>query len=242
MTATWHERLIAIQNQMKVRLDHTPPTGPLRFVAGCDLTVKEDVMMGCFVVVDVENECRSVYSKCTRVEVDVPYIPGLFCFREGPVVLRCLRECQRNRPDIRIDVLLVDGQGVWHPRGFGLACYVGVECGIPTIGVAKQFLHVGSRHCSRRVNSDAQDRCPNWGDVMLLRHVLDDGVRIECAVMRTSELDPFQPIFVSQGHRMDLATAIRVVRDVCYSREPEPLRLADRISRRVVRKILRKHR
>jgi deoxyinosine 3'endonuclease (endonuclease V) len=237
MTNSLFQRLIALQNTMKTRVNHTAITTPIRFVGGCDLTVQDDIMVGCFVVVDLEHECRKVYSKCSIVEVNLPYIPGLLCFREGPVVLQCLREFTHARPDLHLDVLLVDACGEWHMRAFGLASYVGVESDVPTIGVSKTFLNVGSRHSGRRVGMNAQNKCRNVGDVMMLRHVLDDGTPIACAVMRTTNSVPFRPIFISRGHRMSTELAIEIVRNVCIFREPEPLRLADRISRYFVKKM-----
>jgi deoxyinosine 3'endonuclease (endonuclease V) len=71
----------------------------------------------------------------------------------------------------------------------------------------------------------------------MLRHVLDDGVEISCGVMRTTDSLPFRPIFISPGHRITIDIAIEVVRAVCKFREPEPLRLADRVSRSFVQKM-----
>jgi deoxyinosine 3'endonuclease (endonuclease V) len=237
MSDDWNTRLVSLQNEMRVRVDHSPRIDVVQFVAGCDLTVEGDLMVGCFVVVDVLNESKSIYEKCSIVEVDVPYIPGLLCFREGPVVLDCLRGFRVEFPDVRIDVLLVDGCGEWHPRGFGLACYVGLECGIPTIGVSKSFLNTQSGHTRKQVQVDAQAACPGLGDVMMLHHEIDGGIEIDCAVMRTTTSVPFKPIFVSVGHLVCIESAIQIVRQLCRFREPEPLRLADRISREFVRKM-----
>jgi deoxyribonuclease V len=234
MSAEWKARLIACQEEMRPRLIRGPGPSSARYIAGCDLTVEGEFMVGGFVVVDVLNSCKSLYEKCTLVNVDIPYIPGLLSFREGPVILQCLREFNMDRPDIQIDALLVDGSGQWHMRRFGLACYVGIECGLPTLGVSKKFLATGSSHNGKQVQADAQIQCPNVGDVMMLHHELEDGP-IECAVMRTTESVPFKPIFISPGNRMDTSTAIEIVRSVCKFREPEPLRLADRISRSFVK-------
>jgi deoxyinosine 3'endonuclease (endonuclease V) len=229
--------MIALQNSMRLRVNGKAERKPIRYVGGCDLTVKDDLMVGCFVVVDIANDCKSIYEKCTIVNVDIPYIPGLLCFREGPVVVQCLNEFRANRPDLQLDVLMVDGSGIWHRRSFGLACYVGVETDIPTIGVFKTFLNTGSRHTGQQVQINAQSVCVNVGDVMMLRHVLEDGMEISCAVMRTTESVPFRPIFISPGHRMTIDIAVEVVRAVCIFREPEPLRLADRISRTFVKRM-----
>jgi deoxyinosine 3'endonuclease (endonuclease V) len=237
MADDWSARLAALQKEMRVQVDHTPRVDAVQFVTGCDLTVKGDLMVGCFVVVDVLNECKSIYEKCSIVEVDVPYIPGLLCFREGPVVVGCLREFRTEFPDLKINVLLVDGCGEWHPRGFRLACYVGLECGIPTIGVSKSFLNTRSGHTGTRVQIDAQAECPNFGDAMVLHHGIDGGIPIDCAVMRTTTSVPFKPIVVSVGHLICIDSAVQIVRQLCRFREPEPLRLADRISCEFVRRM-----
>jgi hypothetical protein len=96
MAVDWKTQLAELQNQLNDRLNHRPPTAPtptpIRFVAGFDGTVKEDVMVGCFVVVDLERDCQPVYEKCTVVDVVIPYVPGLLCFREGSVVTECYRD------------------------------------------------------------------------------------------------------------------------------------------------------
>jgi deoxyinosine 3'endonuclease (endonuclease V) len=220
---------------MRARVDVTRRVDHTRFAGGCDLTVRDDLMVGCFVVVDIENECKPVYQKCSIVDVEVPYIPGLLCFREGPVVVSCFREFRDACPDMPLDVLLVDGNGVWHGRGFGLGCYVGLECMVPTLGVSKTFLNTQSGHTAKQVQADSQVQCQAVGDVMMLSHTLDDGFQIDCAVMRTTDSVPFKPVFVSPGHLIDVTSAVDIVRRLCIFREPEPLRLADRVSREFVR-------
>lgn len=229
------ERLCALQFSMRAQLIRDRPLTHFRYVGGADLTVDGDLCIGCLVVVDCERDLAPVYEQCARFRVDTPYISGLLCFREGPVVVDMYRAFCRAHPEIALDALLVDGCGEWHPRGFGLACYVGLECNVPTIGVSKSFLYVGSEHSSHSVQSAAQSACPNVGDAMRLHHALDDGREIQCGVMRTTNSTPFKPIFVSVGHLVDYDSAVDLVRHICRFREPEPLRLADRISRQYVR-------
>lgn len=229
------EQLCALQMEMRSKINHTAHVGNVQYVGGADLTVEGDLMVGCFVVVDITKNSEAIYEKCMELHVDVPYIPGLLCFREGPVVLTLFEDFKAAYPDIKLDILLVDGSGEWHPRGFGLACYVGLETGIPTIGVSKSFLNVGSDHRGKEVQIESQTQCPNKGDVMIIHHDLNDGYHIDCGVLRTTDSMPFKPIFVSPGHLIDIESSIRIVREMCHYREPEPLRLADRVSRQYVR-------
>ena len=123
------------------------------------------------------------------IEVGFPYVPGLLSFREAPPVIEAYRAL-KHAPD----VLLVDGQGIAHPRRFGLASHLGLWLGIPTIGCAKSWL------CG-----EYDEPGPNRGDWSPL---VDAGQTIG-AVVRTR--NKVKPLFVSSGHHCDLESAIRVV-------------------------------
>lgn len=235
---TTKEEMIELQNKYRPMLNHSNKVEHARYIAGADLTVEDDLMVGCFAVIDAENECKPVYTNCKTFDVKVPYVPGLLCFREGPVVMSLLRDFQAERPDISIDLLIVDGCGEWHPRGFGLACYVGLLSGVPTIGVSKSYLYVGNEMHSKEVQHEAQSHCPSKYDHWVLEHTLEDGFHIRCGVLRTTDSSPFNPIYVSCGHLCDLESALTIVKGICLFREPEPVRLADRISRQYVRETL----
>lgn len=232
--------MINAQNEMRQQIDHTRVLTNVRYVAGADLTVEGDLMVGCLVVIDVNDIENPVYTKCSVVHTDVPYVPGLLCFREGPVVLQLIDEFKQANIGINIDLLIVDGNGEWHMRGFGLASYVGIKCGIPTCGVSKTYLYVGNNLHSREVQDKVQPMLKNKGDYMKLEHTLEDGFKIKCAVMRTTESSPFNPIYVSCGHLCTLESIINVIKGLCKFREPEPVRLADRISRKFVKDQLHK--
>lgn len=224
-----------MQTELQKQVVTSNKVDKVKYAAGCDLTVEGDYMIGGFVVVDMDDDLKPIYEKCIHVQVDITYIPGLLCFREGPVVMECLNTFQSDMPDIKIDVLLVDGNGIWHPRGFGLACYVGILSKIPTIGVSKSFFFVHSEHTAKSVHADAQVQCPNLHDVMKISHVIEDGTVIECGVMRTTTVEHFNPVYVSCGHLIDFDSSIAIVGKLSRFREAEPLRLADRISRQYVR-------
>ena len=139
-----------------------------------------------------------------------PYVPGYLSFREIPAVLAALSVLQ-HPPDL----LMVDGQGIAHPRRIGIAAHLGVLVDLPTIGVAKSRL-VG-RH-----ETPAEAR-GSWTPL------LDKGETIG-AVLRTK--DGVQPLYVSIGHKLGLEQAIDLTLAAATRyRLPEPTRLADRISR-----------
>jgi deoxyribonuclease V len=139
-----------------------------------------------------------------------PYVPGYLSFREIPAVLAVL-----ERLSVRPDLVLCDGQGIAHPRRFGLASHIGVLTGLPTVGVAKSRL-VGTHGEPGRERGD-------WVPLM-------DKDEIIGAVLRTRA--GVKPIYVSIGHRVALETAIAFVL-ACTTRYrlPETTRAADRLSK-----------
>jgi deoxyribonuclease V len=140
-----------------------------------------------------------------------PYVPGYLLFREGPAIIAALRKLKKKP-----DVILVDGQGIAHPRGIGSASHLGVLLDVPTIGCAKTRL-VGKYR-------DPGERKGNWTELQFKG-------RIVGAVLRTR--DQVRPLFLSAGHRIDLQGAIRITLGcVGRYRIPEPLRGADTLSKR----------
>lgn len=139
-----------------------------------------------------------------------PYVPGLLSFREAPAMLEVL-----GLLSVTPDLLLIDGQGLAHARRFGLACHVGLLADIPAIGVAKSRL-VGAHDAPGTARGASAP--------------LTEGGETLGSVLRTRA--DTRPVYVSVGHRLGLATAVELVlRCAPRFRLPEPLRLADRLSR-----------
>jgi deoxyribonuclease V len=111
----------------------------LELVGGMDLTF-EDVKgtptraWASLVVLELKS-LRPIYQKVVEGVVDFPYIPTFLAFREMPLMLELYREAK-----VRADVYFIDGQGIAHPRGCGIASHFGVETNTPTVGVAKTIL------------------------------------------------------------------------------------------------------
>lgn len=230
-----NEEFFRIQDQMQSRINNTPHIGKYRFVGGADLTDRDGMIVGCFVVVDCQENNKVIYQKCTEMKVDFKYQAGLLCFREGPVVISLYNEFCQNMPDIKLDVILCDGSGEWHYRGLGLASYVGVKLQIPTIGVFKNFLSIGPDFPRKSVIQKARENCRNIGEIIVLDHQIESGRIVRCGIMKTTNCNDFSPIYISPGNLIDFDSSIEIVRNLCKFREPEPLRLADRLSRQFIR-------
>jgi len=181
----------------------------LRLVAGTDLAFTRD-RKSCIagaVVWDVAAQAV-VEQHIVRRAVRFPYIPGLLSFREAPAILAVLRKIKTDP-----DAFLFDGQGLAHPRRFGLACHVGILIDRPSIGCAKS-----------RLIGDETEPGIRRGSVSALA---DNG---DCIGMVLRTRDRVKPIYVSVGHRVSLQTAVDVTMACCTRyRLPEPTRLADQL-------------
>jgi deoxyribonuclease V len=177
-----------------------------RLVAGIDISAPNagGVARGAVVVLRYP-EITIVEVKVVEGKITFPYIPGLLSFRESPLILAaCEKLC--NVPDL----ILIDGQGVAHPRRFGLASHVGLFLDLPTIGCAKSILCGQHRPVGEEAGSHAE--------------LLDNGELIGAALRTKSGV---RPIYVSVGHKIDLASALQWVINCCHGyRLPEPTRLA----------------
>jgi deoxyribonuclease V len=145
--------------------------------------------------------------------IPFPYIPGLFGFREGPILIKAFQKLS-----VKPDVMIFEGQGIAHPRGVGLASHMGIWFNLPSIGCAKTPLL--DQYILPR---DAK------GSYELVRRK----GRVVGAVVRTKHA--VKPLFVSIGHRIDLPTSIQLVLESCKGfRFPEPLRKAHQASREML--------
>ena len=195
----------AIQEMLAHRVQELPLPGPIRTVAGIDVSFPEQGIARASVVVLSFPDQVPQRQVTAEQPVRFPYVPGLLSFREVPVVLEAIRKLESTP-----DVLICDAHGRAHFRRLGLASHLGLLLDHPTIGCAKSRL-VGT----------FQQPAPQKGE----RTLLMEGEEVLGAVLRTRT--GVRPVFVSIGHRIDLQTAIEVVL-VCATRYrlPEPTRLA----------------
>lgn len=208
---------IALQQQLAPQViteDETLESGiwleSVQFVAGVDAGFEENgTITRAAVVVLSFPELIPVDEALVRVPTTFPYVPGLLSFREIPAVLEALAALT-----VMPDVMLCDGQGIAHPRRFGIACHLGLLCDRPTIGVAK----------SRLIGTHAEVPIQKGSWVPLM----DEGDRIG-AVLRSRTNT--RPLYISPGHKISLETALDLV--LCCTpkyRLPETTRYADRLA------------
>ena len=184
----------------------------LRTIAGVDVSYeKHGDQFYAGVVILSFPDLELIEEQTAVATVTFPYIPGLLSFRELPVLLDAFRKV-----DTMPDLVLVDGQGIAHPRRFGLACHLGLWLDLPTIGCAKS-----------RLVGDYDEPGPEKGR----RSDLISGSERVGQVVRTR--DRVKPMFISPGHKVDVETASELALQCCTRyRMPEPTRLAHQLTNR----------
>lgn len=198
------DEAIALQKELAPRVVRQDAFGEIRYVAGVDAGFPKDVARAAIAVLHYP-QLEVVEVAVAEVPVTFPYVPGLLSFREAPAVLAAY-----ERLSIQPDLLIVDGQGIAHTRRFGIASHLGVLLDLPAIGSAKSLL-VG-RHEPLGVERGATANLVHRGEIV------GQAVRSRTGV---------NPLYVSTGHRISLASAVQFVLTCCTRyRLPEPQRQA----------------
>jgi deoxyribonuclease V len=183
----------------------------IRLIAGADVSASAGSPEGHAAVAVLSfDDLELVEFRCASKELTWPYVPGFLSFRETPVILAALEQVQSN-----VDIVIVDGQGIAHPRRFGIASHLGILLDMPTIGCAKSVLY-----------GTYSEPGPNKGDVSKL--VDSNGVQIGNVVRTRAGV---RPVFISPGHKVSFESAVKIVLDSTRDyRLPEPIRMAHRLA------------
>ncbi len=178
-----------------------------RFAAGVDISPPdaEGIATAAAILMELPG-LQTVEVRVYRGKPGFPYVPGLLSFRETPLVLGALEQLE-TAPDI----ILADGQGIAHPRRFGIACHLGLLTDTPAIGCAKSILR----------GRPVEELDPDKGAYVDL---VDRGEVVGAAVRTRKSV---RPVYVSVGHKISLGSAIEWTLACCKGyRIPEPTRLA----------------
>jgi deoxyribonuclease V len=203
-----YQEAVTIQRELQKRVKTHNGFQEINTLAGVDLAqFRGGEQLICGILVYSFPELVEIERSFAIVRVAFPYIPGLLAFREAPAIIRTAKQL-KTKPDL----LMVDGQGIAHPRGCGIASHVGVILDMPSIGVAKKRLF-GKFDEPGEVRGDWTELSSRTGKSL-------------GAVLRTK--NKTRPVFVSIGHKIDLQTSINVtLRCTNGFRIPEPTRQAD---------------
>jgi deoxyribonuclease V len=210
-----YREAVRIQRELAEQICLSPFSSGYRYVAGADVAYsKKDSTLFAAVVVLEYPSAKEVLSRTAEGEATFPYIPGLLSFREAPLLLRVFQELP-----VTPDIVIFDGQGLAHPRCFGLACHVGLFLDVPSVGCAKS-----------RLIGEHDEPAAKRGSFAPLTY---NGKTVG-AVVRTR--DNVKPVYISPGHKVDVESAVRVILKTCRGyRLPEPTRLAHLLSQKAKR-------
>jgi endonuclease V len=221
----------------------------LRFIAGVDISFtlgSNDDACATLVVLSWP-ELDVVYETSSRVTMYQPYIAGYLAFREVGHLAALVARMRAERPDLDVDIVFVDGNGILHPRGAGLASHLGVLCNLRTIGIGKTFLHVdgltkprvrelvaaaaAAAAASNDSSNNSSSSSSSSSSVAV--HLVGDSGAVWGAALCCS--GTANPIYVSIGNRVSLSAAVALTQLTCKYRVPEAVRQADIRSREIVR-------
>lgn len=197
---------IQIQKELRQQVQCLPYREQYRWVGGADISFNRfsNKVSAGIVVLDAENWEVVAFSGI-RTEAKFPYVPGLLSFREIPALLQAWEALP-----LKPDWMMMDGQGIAHPRRLGLASHFGLVADIPALGCAKsRFIGTyddpGMEKGAKTAMMDKDEQI-GW-------------------VLRSK--DKVKPLFVSPGHKMDLESSARLVLSAVNGyRIPEPTRQA----------------
>ena len=208
-------RIREYQSRMAKRVVRYDMVSDVRYVCGVDSAYSGGAYTVA-VIVDIDSK-KEVYREQYISKVSVPYMSTYLFLREAAPILQALRRLC----DHRYDIILVDGNGILHPRLFGIACYIGLLVDKPTIGVSKSLL------------------CGDIVDESIVMHgeVVGKALRLS-----TKNKSKNKSIYVSIGHKISLDTASSIVKRLLIKDgkelgAPLPLMLADRYANELRRSL-----
>lgn len=200
------KKAVEIQKKLACKLQLLPFSKKISLVAGADISCSRNdpFLYAAVVVIDIAT-FKVIEIQYEVAEASFPYIPGLLGFRELPILCRAFEKIES-----KIDLVICDGQGIAHPRRMGLAAHLGLFLDISTIGCAK----------SRLVGNFEAPAQKQWAGSPLIYNSEEIGEVVRSRV-------GVKPLFVSPGHKMDVAGSIAIIKQCTTKyRLPEPTRLA----------------
>jgi len=206
--------LAGLQDRLRSAVSLRSPRKLPDVIAGVDVSYSSPTeAVAAYALVDLMDR-ELVWSVTLRRQAAFPYISGYLAFRELPILLEVI-DAARAAGKLAA-VTLVDGSGILHPRGAGVASFLGLASGLRTVGVTKKLL----------CGSVEQNGSPPGG----ARRILHQGRHVGAAVYPRG--GGRRPLYVSPGHRINVTFAARLVTNLIADHKlPEPIYWADRLSR-----------
>jgi deoxyribonuclease V len=200
---------IELQKKLREKINLTPLNTPVRYIGGADISLNRFGKVAfAGIVVMTFPELAVIETSTVKADITFPYIPGLLSFREIPALLQVWEKLQQKP-----DVLVIDGQGIAHPRRLGIATHLGLIIDRPTIGVAKNIL----------TGIYDEDALVEVGDTVPLT---DSKTKEQIGVVMQTKTRS-KPIIISPGHKISLEQSVKTITQCLKGyRIPEPTRQA----------------
>ena len=106
----------------------------IKMIAGVEQAFAGSKIISGIVVCDYKS-FKVIEKKYAVVDVNISYMSGLLFYREGPAAIEAF-----NKLEQKPDVLIVNGNGILHPRRIGMASHLGILLDVATIGVTKKLM------------------------------------------------------------------------------------------------------
>lgn len=268
-----HAEWSAIQARLQAAIIETDTFvwEDLKLIGGLDLSFlpsenkneESNEAVACLVILSFP-QLEVLYESFLPTKLNSPYISGFLAFREAPPMVALVLELRQKHPELMPQLLIVDGNGVLHPRGCGLASHVGLKTGLATLGCAKTFLHVDGLETKgvREVMRGGGGGEREGEEVLMVDGGLGKWRKVEEGKLEDTYVNGStscsrsltligasgrtfgmafcppgitNPLYISVGTGISLPFAMRVVQACCKHRVPEPVRQADLRSRAWIR-------
>ncbi|CAF3770213.1 unnamed protein product [Adineta steineri] len=206
---------------------------PLKYVAGLDISFVKtnDKAVASMVIFDYET-LNIVAKISVNCNMKIPYIANYLAFREAPVFMKLIDIQKEHCPHLTPQVILMDGNGVWHPRRAGIAAHFGVLSNIPCFGVSKNVLYADGI-TREKIEDLLTEKAPK--EDQYIEVIGDSGNILGLAYNVTGFVK--NAVYISVGHKITLSTACNIFKSVTKYRNCEPIRQADLLSREMVAKL-----
>jgi len=196
------------------------PIYPEAILGAIDVQYEGENGFAAIVIFDRKGETLHTFTK--KYEATIPYIPSFFAFREGDIIIKLVNDAEKEFA-MNIDILLIDGHGIAHPRKFGLASYVGLALEKMSIGVAKDTLVRYNGILATEKGSSLAIYLEEQNSKISQNELIGYAYRSR---------ENVKPIFVSAGHKLSSKQALEIVKEHTGEyRQLDVLREADRLAR-----------
>lgn len=228
------KKKISLEDDSNVKKMISNPDSDTFYVGGMDISfVKGDDVNACAALVVFSfPDLEVVYEDYQMIQLTQPYIPGFLAFREMDFMIQLYNNVKENNTQYTPQVIMVDGNGILHPRGVGSACHLGVLLDVPCLGVAKNLFFIENDIDRNEEHMEQIASLKQSGDTFPLVGS-SSGITYGKALKSCEKAT--KPVYVSPGHKISIDSATELVHRCSKYRIPEPVRQADLNSREYLR-------